>query len=98
MLTGLNAPPGALVVMDAGIASEATIDWLKSHGYRYLVVSRERTRQFNPEQAIDIETATGDTVRGQKVLSEDGQEAAYIAIHKPEPERRGHGQAFLRRF
>ena len=45
MLTGLNAPPGALVVMDAGIASEANIDWLKSHGYRYLVVSCERTRQ-----------------------------------------------------
>jgi len=60
--------------MDAGIASEATIDWLKSYGYRYRVVSRERTRQFNPEQAIDIETAAGDTVRGQKVLSEDGQE------------------------
>ena len=38
MLTGLNAPPGALVVMDAGIASEANIDWLKSHSYRYLVV------------------------------------------------------------
>jgi hypothetical protein len=74
MLTDLNAPPGALVVMDAGIASEANIDWLKSQGYRYLVVSRERSRHFNPEQAIDIETASGDTVRGQKVLSEDGQE------------------------
>jgi hypothetical protein len=74
MLTGLNAPPGALVVMDAGIASEANIDWLKSQGYRYLVVGRERTRQFNSEQAIDIGTATGDTVRGQKVLSEDGRE------------------------
>ena len=44
LLTGLNAPPGTLVV------------------------SRERARHFNPEQAIDIETATGDTVRGQKVL------------------------------
>jgi len=40
-----------------------------------LVVSRERTRQFNSQQAIDIETATGDTVRSQKILSEDGQEA-----------------------
>jgi hypothetical protein len=50
LLTGLNAPPGTLVV------------------------SRERTRYFNPEQAIDIEHATGDTVCGQKVFSEDGQE------------------------
>jgi hypothetical protein len=74
MLRGLNAPSGALGVMDAGIASEATIDWLRSHGYRYLVVSRERTRPFNPEQAIDIETVTGDTVRSQKARSEDGQE------------------------
>jgi transposase len=74
MLTGLNAPPDALVVMDAGIASEANIDWLRTRGFRYLVVSRERTRQFNPEQAIAIETAAGDTVQGQKVLSDDGRE------------------------
>ena len=95
MLTGLNAPPGALVVMDAGIASEANIDWLKSHGYRYLVVSRERTRQFNPEQAIDIETATGDTVRGQKVLSEDGQE---VRLYCYSPARSQKEEAMAKRF
>jgi len=89
MLTGLNAPPGALVVMDAGIASEANIDWLKSHGYRYLVVSRERTRQFNPEQAIDIETASGDTVlRSKSPLRKTGRRSAYIAILKPEARKK----------
>ncbi|MDD5320107.1 MAG: hypothetical protein PHD43_05735 [Methylococcales bacterium] len=66
ILNGLNAPPGDWVVMDAGIASAATIGWLRSHGYRYLVVSRERTRQFNPELAIDIETATGRHCTGSK--------------------------------
>ncbi|MDD5319287.1 MAG: hypothetical protein PHD43_01490 [Methylococcales bacterium] len=30
------------------------------------MVSRERTWQFNPEQAFDIDTATGGTVRGSK--------------------------------
>lgn len=38
MLTGLNAPPGALVIMDAGISSEANIDWLRTRGFRYFVV------------------------------------------------------------
>ena len=46
MLNGLGAPAGALVVMDAGIATEANLIWLREHGYRYLVVSRERARQF----------------------------------------------------
>ena len=44
----------ALVVMDAGIATEANLIWLGEHGYRYLVVSRERARQFEAETAIPI--------------------------------------------
>lgn len=45
LLTGLHAPPGALVIMDAGIATQANIEWLVAQGYRYLVVSRSRQRQ-----------------------------------------------------
>ena len=33
----------ALVVMDRGIATEDRVQWLREQGYRYLVVSRERT-------------------------------------------------------
>ena len=40
MLKGLTAPKGALVIMDAGIATEANIAWLKKQEYRYLVVRR----------------------------------------------------------
>ncbi len=47
MLDKLKAPKGALVVMDRGIATQANIDWLIEHHYRYLVVSREQTRSFN---------------------------------------------------
>ena len=32
MLTGLGAPPGATVVMDAGIATEANLTWLRAQG------------------------------------------------------------------
>jgi hypothetical protein len=53
MLAGLGAPAGALVVMDAGIATDANVAWLVEHGYRYLVVRRGGMRQFD-------ETPLGD--------------------------------------
>ena len=43
--------------MDAGIAIAANIAWLKERDYRYLVVSRERGRQFDPDHAITTLTA-----------------------------------------
>jgi hypothetical protein len=74
MLKGLTAPKGALVIMDAGIATAANIAWLKKQEYRYLVVSRERGRQFDPDQAVDTLTASNETIRLQRVLSNDGTE------------------------
>ena len=38
--------------MDAGIATEDNVAWLRDNGYRYLVVSRQRTRHFDPERSI----------------------------------------------
>ena len=74
MLKGLTAPKGALVIMDAGIATAANIAWLKKQEYRYLVVSRERGRQFDPDQAVDTLTASNETIRLQRVLNEDSTE------------------------
>lgn len=74
MLTGLGAPAGALVILDAGIATEANLIWLRERGYRYLVVRRGGARQFDPAQAVTIETASGDPLLLQKELSEDGKE------------------------
>jgi hypothetical protein len=74
MLKGLTAPNGALVIMDAGIATAANIAWLKKQEYRYLVVSRERARRFNPDQAVDTLTASNETIQLQRVLNEDGTE------------------------
>jgi hypothetical protein len=58
MLSGLNAPSGALVVMDRGIATEANLVWLKEHGYRYLVMSREAQRRA-PQGETTVTTAGG---------------------------------------
>src|SRR5450759_5840299 len=60
--------------MDAGIATAANIAWLKEQEYRYLVVSRERGRQFDPAQAIDTLTASNETIRLQRVLNADSTE------------------------
>ena len=74
MLQGLGAPAGALVIMDRGIATEANINWLIEHRYRYLVVSRERTRQFDLAQSVDVTTASDQSVHLQRVVSDDGSE------------------------
>ena len=74
MLEGLQAGVGAMVIMDAGIATQANLDWLTAHGYRYLVVRRGGQRQFVADQAVAIETAAGQTLRLQKQLSADGRE------------------------
>lgn len=82
MLSGLNAPPGALVVMDAGIATEANLAWLAEAGYRYLVVRRGGTRQFDHSQSVGIENASGETLHLQKTLSDDGREVL-LYCHSP---------------
>lgn len=74
MLKDLAAPPGALVIVDAGIAAETNIAWLQQHKYRYLVVSRGRTRQFDPDQAVDTLTAAQEKISLQRVVNENGTE------------------------
>ena len=61
-LKRLEVPAGALIVMDCGAATEKNLKWLREQGYRYLVVSRERKRQFDPRgsgELADGEPATG---------------------------------------
>ena len=95
MLQGLAAPPQALVVMDAGIATEANIVWLVEHHYRYVVVSRERRRQFDEHQAVETTTASKRTLRIQRVLSEDGTE---VRLYCHSPERQKKETAMVERF
>ena len=54
MRQGLGAPRGALVVLDAGIATAENILWLRTQGGRYLVVSRERQRPFDATAATSL--------------------------------------------
>ena len=87
MLTGLSAPKGSAVVMDAGIATEANLAWLKTHGYHYVVVSRKRERQFDPEMASEVQTAGDVTIKIQRVLDEKNGEAQ-LYCHSPAREQK----------
>lgn len=95
MLTGLETPAGAIVIMDRGVATEANLAWLVAHGYRYLVVSRERRRPFELEQSVAVPTASGQTVRIQRVMSEDGSE---VRLYCHSLLRQEKEAAIVRRF
>jgi hypothetical protein len=82
MLTGLGAPPGATVVMDAGIATEANLTWLRAQGYHYVVVSRLRERQFDPALATEVQSAGQVTIKIQRVLDEQGHARAKGPRHR----------------
>ena len=95
MLQGLQAAPGALVIMDAGIATQANVDWLLAHQYRYLVVRRGGTRQFDATEAVSTETANGQTVRLQAVPSADGKE---LELYCHSSGREAKETAMVKRF
>lgn len=95
MLRSLGAPPGALIVMDRGLASEENLAWLREQGYRYLVVSRERERQFDPAAAVGIESAGGEPIQLQLVRDESGQEVRLYCYSKARAEKEN---AMERRF
>ena len=86
MLSGLGAPSGATVVMDAGIATEANLTWLRAQGYHYVVVSRLRERQFDPALATEVQTAGDVTIKIQRVIDEQGH--ALLYCHSPAREHK----------
>ena len=86
MLTGLGAPSGATVVMDAGIATEANLSWLRAQGYHYVVVSKLRERQFDPALATEVQSAGEHTIKIQRVLDEQGH--ALLYCHSPAREQK----------
>ena len=95
MLEALQAPGDALVVMDRGIATQERVAWLREAGYRYLVVSRQRDRQFDPEAAVSIRTASGEDLHLHKTVDEDGQEVRLYCYSEQRAEKE---QAMTERF
>lgn len=99
MLAGLGAKTGTIVVMDAGIASEDNIQWLIDHGYRYLVVSRKRKRDFDPNEAITVKDTLDQSVRVQRVVNEQtGEVELYCHSEMREKKEQAIQGRFAERF
>ena len=77
LLKALEAPPEAVVVMDKGIATEENVKWLQAQGWRYVVASRERRREFDADAAGTVETASGTGLRIYQRQDEQGETRLY---------------------
>jgi len=85
----------ATIVMDAGIATEDNIKWLKGHHYPYIVVSRKHHRQFNEQEAVVVKQDQDYTVKAQKVLDPENNE---ILLYCHSSKREKKEQAMNDRF
>ncbi len=92
-----DKPP--TVVLDAGIATEENIAWLVGNHYHYVVVSRERQRQFDPDQAVEIQARGDARVRAQRVVDPDTKEVRlYCHSSQRENKERAIAELAARRF
>ena len=99
MLTGLGGRKGSTVIMDAGIASEENVTWLREQGYRYLVVSRKRDRKFDPAQAILVKDIPGQEVKAQRIINtETGEIELYCHSQLREKKEQAMQDSFAKHF
>jgi transposase len=69
------------------------------HGYRYLVVSRKRQRQFDPDAAVLIKEEENVTIRAQRCINIDtGEVELYCHSSQRENKERGIAELFAKRF
>ena len=87
------------VVLDAGLATEDNVAWLREQGYPYVVVSRKRHREFDPEQAVVVKEQDASTVSVQRKVNEDsGEVELYCHSSKREAKERGIDQHFAKSY
>jgi len=74
----------SLVVMDAGIASQTNIDYLKNQGYKYIVVSKKKDKEFNEDKAVSVKVDKNEQtiVRAVKVVNEETKEVELFVHSK----------------
>jgi hypothetical protein len=74
----------SLVVMDAGIASQANIDYLVEQGYEYIVVSKKKDKEFNEDKAVSVKVDKNEQtiVRAVKVVNEETKEVELFVHSK----------------
>ena len=86
------------IVMDAGIASEANIQWLREQGYKYIVVSRKRHMEFDEACAVTVKERSKDTVKAMRVEREDGEIELYCHSQRKEAKETAMDERFSSRL
>jgi transposase len=87
------------IVMDAGIATEDNINWLKKEQYHYLVVSRKRHREFSEKEAIVVKKDKNCTVKAYKKINDTtGEVELYCHSTRREDKERAIYNRFSTRF
>jgi transposase len=98
-LSGSRGGSGATVVLDAGLATEENIAWLREQGYRYLVVSRSPKKVFDDEEATLIKEDGKVCIRAQRVFDEaTGEVRLYCHSSQREEKERAIQRRFSERF
>ncbi len=92
----LRNPP--TIVMDAGIASDENITWLREQGYAYLVVSRKRHLEFDEGKAVVVKAGKNDGVRAMCIEREDGEIELYCHSKGREAKENAIHERFSTRF
>jgi transposase len=96
---GVSVNQKPTVVIDAGIATEDNISWLREHQYPYLVVSRKKHREFDESSSVIVKRDEECTVKVQKVFDEEAQETLlYCHSSMREKKDQAIGDRFSTRF
>ena len=71
--------PNPTVVMDAGVATEANLAWLREQGYGWICVNRgKRPAPPEGEPDLDLVTASSKTLQAWSLGVEDGERRLYV--------------------
>jgi len=92
----------AVVVLDAGIATEENLKLIQAKGYKYLCVSRTRLRdyQYVPGRLTTfLDTKSNQTIRLRSVTTEKNTDY-YLEVKSPSKEKKEEGMKlqFEKRF
>lgn len=103
MLQALHAndnPHRPTVVMDAGIATEENVAWLKEKDYKYLVVSRKRTLPpMHLETAEIIADRAGESeIHVKRVINDSGEVELYCHSSQREEKDRAIDVLMAQRY
>lgn len=70
-----NTSKDAIIVMDAGIATEENVTWLSEQSFKYLVVSRKRNQDIPKDvEEVIVKQEENKTVKSYLVKTEGGKE------------------------